>query len=117
MTAAAFDSVIPGARYVLAVAVMLFAYSTMISWSYYGERSWEYLFGAGTIMVYRVIFVCFVFLGSVTALNNVLDFSDMMILGMAFPNIVGGVLLSPQIKATLNDYWGRLQRGEMKVYR
>jgi len=117
MTAAAFDSFIPGARYVLAVAVMLFAYSTMISWSYYGERAWEYLFGAGSILIYRLIFVIFVFLGSVTALRNVLGFSDMMILGMAFPNIIGGVILSPQIKACLQEYWGRLQRGEMRRYR
>ena len=117
MTAAAFDSFIPGARYVLAVAVLLFAYSTMISWSYYGERAWEYLFGQGSVLVYRLIFVFFVFAGSVITLGNVIGFSDMMILGMAFPNILGGVLLSPQIKATLNEYWGRLQRGEMKVYR
>ena len=117
MTAAAFDSFIPGARYVLAVAVVLFAYSTMISWSYYGERAWEYLFGNGTVLIYRLTFVFFVFAGSVITLGNVIGFSDMMILGMAFPNIIGGVLLSPQIKATLNEYWGRLQRGEMKVYR
>ena len=117
MTAAAFESFIPGSRYVLAVAVVLFAYSTMISWSYYGERAWEYLFGSRTILVYRVMFVCFVFMGAVTALSNVLSFSDMMILGMAFPNILGGVLLSPQIKACLQDYWGRLQRGEFKTYK
>ena len=117
MTAAAFDSFIPGARYVLAVAVMLFAYSTMISWSYYGERAWEYLFGEASVLIYRVIFVCFVFLGSVTALSNVIDFSDMMILGMAFPNILGGVLLSPRIKACLQDYWQRLQEGRMTRYR
>ena len=117
MTAAAFDSFIPGARYVLAVAVMLFAYSTMISWSYYGERAWEYLFGAASTVLYRIIFVFFVFVGSVTALSNVLDFSDMMILGMAFPNIIGGVILSPQIKACLQDYLGRLRSGEMKRYR
>ncbi|NKB67011.1 MAG: amino acid carrier protein [Candidatus Latescibacteria bacterium] len=117
MTAAAFDSFIPGARYVLAIAVVLFAYSTMISWSYYGERAWEYLFGVRSIIAYRMIFVFFVFLGSVAALQNVLDFSDMMILGMAFPNIIGGVILSPQIKKTLQDYWGRYQRGEFKVYR
>ena len=117
MTAAAFDSFIPGARYVLAVAVMLFAYSTMISWSYYGERAWEYLFGMESILTYRIIFVCFVFIGSVTALQSVLDFSDAMILGMAFPNIVGGIILSPQIKATLKDYWARLQSGEMKTYK
>ena len=117
MTAAAFDSFIPGARYVLAIAVLLFAYSTMISWSYYGERAWEYLFGARVTTVYRVIFVGFVFIGSVTALGNVLDFSDMMILGMAFPNIIGGIILSPQIKACLQDYWGRLQRGEMQRFK
>ena len=116
MTAAAFDSFLPGASYALALAVVLFAYSTMISWCYYGERAWEYLFGGSTILVYRIIFVCFVFLGAVTALSNVLSFSDMMILGMAFPNIIGGIILSPQIKACLQDYWGRLQRGEMKRY-
>ena len=113
MTAAAFDSFIPGARYVLAVAVLLFAYSTMISWSYYGERAWEYLFGMGSTIVYRIIFVCFVFVGAVTALSNVLDFSDMMILGMAFPNIIGGVILSPRIKECLNEYWDRYKSGEI----
>ena len=117
MTAAAFESFIPGSRYVLSGAVMLFAYSTMVSWSYYGERAWEYLFGERAIILYRVIFVCFVFIGSVTALKNVLDFSDMMILGMAFPNIIGGVILSPQIKAALQDYWTRLKAGQMAEYR
>jgi AGCS family alanine or glycine:cation symporter len=95
------------------VAVMLFAYSTMISWSYYGERAWEYLFGLGSVIVYRIMFVCFVFVGSISALGNILDFSDMMILGMAFPNIIGGIILSPRIKACLNEYWGRYKRGEM----
>ena len=117
MTAAAFESFIPGARYVLSVAVVLFAYSTMISWSYYGERAWEYLFGSGSTILYRVIFVGFVFIGSVTALENVLDFSDAMILGMAFPNIVGGVILSPQIKEVLNEYWDRYKSGQMKRYK
>ena len=117
MTAVAFDSFIPGARYVLAFAVMLFAYSTMISWSYYGERAWEYLFGLRSILAYRIIFVCFVFIGAVTALKNVLDFSDAMILGMAFPNIIGGIILSPQIKAVLKEYWGRYKAGELTVYK
>ena len=117
MTAAAFDSFIPGARYVLAFAVMLFAYSTMISWSYYGERAWEYLFGIKSILAYRIIFVCFVFIGAVTALKNVLDFSDAMILGMAFPNIIGGIILSPQIKGVLKEYWARYKAGELTVYK
>lgn len=117
MTAAAFESFFPGARYVLSIAVFLFAYSTMISWSYYGERAWEYLFGTSTILVYRSIFVTFVFIGSVSSLSNVINFSDMMILGMAFPNIIGGIILSPQIKATLNEYWQRYQSGEMQIYK
>ena len=117
MTATAFGSAIPGAGVVLAIVVCLFAYSTMISWSYYGERAWEYLFGAGSLIVFRLIFVVFVFLGAVSKLSNVIGFSDMMILGMAFPNIVGGIILSPQIKACLQEYWGRLQRGEMRVYK
>ena len=61
MTAAAFDKFIPGARYVLALAVVLFAYSTMISWSYYGERCWSYLFGDRSSMVYRLLFLTFTF--------------------------------------------------------
>ena len=117
MTSAAFDSFLPGARYVLAIGVMLFAYSTMISWSYYGERAWEYLFGSRFNLIYRVIFVVFVVFGSVVTLKNVLDFTDMLILSMAFPNIIGGVILSPQIKACLQEYWGRLKSGEMKRYK
>lgn len=116
MTAAAFGSAIPGAGFVLSLVICLFAYSTMISWSYYGERSWEYLFGSGSLMVYRVIFLFFVFVGAVTELGNVISFSDMMILSMAFPNIIGGIILSPQIKEALQEYWSRLQRGEMKRY-
>ena len=117
MTSAAFDSFLPGARYVLAIGVMLFAYSTMISWSYYGERAWEYLFGRRFNLIYRVIFVVFVVFGSVVTLKNVLDFTDMLILSMAFPNIIGGVILSPQIKACLQEYWGRLKSGEMQRYK
>ncbi len=117
MTAAAFDSFLPGARYVLAIGVMLFAYSTMISWSYYGERAWEYLFGNRVVLIYRIIFVGFVFLGSIITLRNVLNFTDMLILSMAFPNIIGGIILSPQIKACLQEYWGRLKSGQMKRYK
>ncbi len=116
MTARAFGSVIPGAEYVLAIVICLFAYSTMISWEYYGERAWEYLFGTSSMIVFRLLFVFFVFVGAVTQLKNVIDFSDLMILSMAFPNIIGGILLSSQIKERLNEYWNRLQSGEMKRY-
>jgi len=114
MTAAAFRSVFSWFDIVLTVAVVLFAFSTMISWSYYGERCWTFLFGTGTLMAYRILFLVFVVFGSVFKLGNVLDFSDLMILGMAFPNILGAVLLSGKVKRALDDYWGRLKSGEMK---
>jgi AGCS family alanine or glycine:cation symporter len=117
MTATAFGSAIPGAEVVLAIIICLFAYSTMISWEYYGERAWEYLFGSGSLLIFRLLFVAFVFIGAISQLANVIAFSDLMILSMAFPNIIGGIILSPQIKAKLQDYWGRLQRGEMQRFK
>ena len=115
LTSYAFTTVLPWFDKVLAVAVILFAYSTMISWSYYGERCWTYLFGTGTSMIFRVIFLFCVVFGSVFKLGNVLDFSDLMVLGMAFPNIFGVLLLSGKAKAALDDYWKRYKNGEMKV--
>lgn len=112
MTSAAFGSVFSWFPYVLAVTVFLFAFSTMISWSYYGERSWAFLFGKRWSMVYRVIFLVFVVLGPILNLANVVGFSDLMILGMAFPNILGLLLLSGQVSKKLDDYWKRYKRGE-----
>lgn len=122
MTSKAFSSVITNFDVVLSVCVLLFAYSTMISWAYYGERGWIYLLdhfnGAGlkTILVYRIIFVTAVFVGAVANLGPVLDFSDLMILCMAFPNIVGSVILAPKVLPKVTDYWRRLTSGEMKPY-
>jgi AGCS family alanine or glycine:cation symporter len=99
-------------KIVLGVAVVLFAYSTMISWSYYGERCWAYLFGDRASMAYRILFLVFVFLGSVVSATNVLGFGDLMILGMAFPNILGVLLLSGLVKRDLDDYWKKLKAGE-----
>lgn len=112
LTSLAMDAEIPYFRYVLAVAVILFAFSTMISWSYYGERCWAFLFGDGTSMVYRVIFLVFTFLGSILSGKNVLEFGDLMILGMAIPNIIGVVLLSGVAKRELNGYWAKVKSGE-----
>ena len=114
MTAAAFRSVFPWFDVILSLAVILFAFSTMISWSYYGERCWTFLFGNGTIMAYRISFLFFVVFGAVFKLGNVLDFSDLMILGMAFPNILGLFLLSGKVKGALNEYWGRYTSGKMR---
>jgi alanine or glycine:cation symporter, AGCS family len=116
LTSLAMDSQITGFRFVLAVAVTLFAYSTMISWSYYGERCWAYIFGDGSSMVYRIIFLAFVFLGSIVSATNVLDFGDLMILGMAFPNVVGVVLLSGEVAADLKIYWKKYTNGEFTEY-
>ncbi len=102
--------------YTLALTVFLFAYSTMISWSYYGERCWVYLFGDRSSMVFRALFLSFTFLGSVITAQNVLDFGDLMILGMAFPNILGIVILNGRVRDELTDYWRRLKSGEIMTF-
>lgn len=117
LTSRAFGEHITWFPYVLSVAVVLFAYSTMISWSYYGERCWAWLFGDGSSTVYRIIFVFFVFLGSVLTATNVLEFGDLMILGMALPNILGIYFLTGKVRERLDDYMGKLARGEFKVYK
>ncbi len=114
MTSKAFATVLPWFPNVLSLAVFLFAFSTMISWSYYGERCWAFLFGAQFSMAYRVLFLGFVVLGSVLKLGNVIDFSDLMILGMSFPNILGAVLLSGKVRDALMSYWSRYKSGEMQ---
>jgi AGCS family alanine or glycine:cation symporter len=103
-------------KYVLAIAVMFFAYSTMISWSYYGERCWVWLFGDASSMIYKVIFLVFVFLGSVVSATSVLEFGDLMILGMAFPNVLGVVILSGKVRTLMDKYLTGLKAGEYKIY-
>jgi len=104
LTSAAMGSVISWFPYILSIAVFLFAFSTMISWSYYGERCWVWLFGDKSSMSYKILFLFFTFLGSIITAKNVLVFSDLMILGMAFPNILGLILLSNKVKKELNEY-------------
>ncbi len=115
LTSKAMGEQIAWFPYVLSAAVVLFAYSTMISWSYYGERCWAYLVGERLSMVYRVLFLVFTFLGSIVSSTNVLDLSDLMILGMAFPNILGVVFLTNQVKRDLDDYWAKYQSGELDI--
>jgi AGCS family alanine or glycine:cation symporter len=116
LTARAMGEEITWFPWVLSVAVVLFAYSTMISWSYYGERCFVYLFGDRSSTVYKIIYVAFVFLGSVITATNILNFGDLMILSMGLPNILGLVLLSGLVKRHLDDYMGKLKRGEMPRY-
>lgn len=100
--------------YILFAAVILFAFSTCISWSYYGERSWVQLFGVKLSIVYKILFLVFTFLGSVVTATNVLAFSDLMILGMSLPNLLGVFILSGVVKKALDEYMGKLKRGELK---
>ncbi|MDT8376934.1 MAG: alanine/glycine:cation symporter family protein [Mariprofundaceae bacterium] len=113
LTAVAFGSVISWFPMILAVSVALFAYSTMISWSYYGERSWTYVFGERFSMFFRIIFVGFVVLASVTSAGNILDFSDLLILSMAFPNLIALYLLQGKVSDALKEYMAKLRSGEL----
>ena len=121
LTTEAFGSVIGWFPYILTLCIGLFAYSTMISWCYYGERGWIYLldhvgeegYGLKTVVLFRIIFVVFIVVGAVSKLSDVLDFSDAMIFSMAFPNIVGSIFLAPKVLEKVRDYWGRYQSGEM----
>ena len=115
LTANAFGSEISWFPWILAVAVALFAYSTMISWYYYGERCWTWLFGDNATNVFRVIFLAFSFLGSVLTGKVVMDLGDLMILGMAFPNILGVLMLSGLVRKDLDTYWKKLKSGEIKA--
>ena len=91
----------------------------MISWSYYGLKSWEYLFGKSKVSEYsyKLIFLIFIVIGSSVKLGAVLDFSDMMILAMAFPNIVWLLFLSKEVRIDLDSYFTRLKSGEIKKYK
>ena len=117
ITAAAFSSLAPWLALMLMLAVFVFAYSTMISWSYYGERASEYLFGHWGIWPFRVVFLLFVFLGPMVSLNNVIDFTDLLILSMAYPNILGMIFLSRKVAKMSKEYMRRLNTGEMKPYK
>ncbi len=119
LTSKAFGKSIPWFPYVLTVAIVLFAFSTMISWSYYGERAWAYLFGQGKIasLIYKAVFLIFVVIGASIELGAVVDFSDMMVLGMAFPNILGLILLSPEVRKDLREYFRKVKSGEIKKFK
>ena len=112
MTAFAFASVFPWFPVFLSVTAILFAFSTMISWSYYGERCWITLFGHRSLLVYQLLFLFFVWAGAIFEPQSVLDFGDYMILGMAFPNLAGVILLSGIVKQELDRYLERLRAGE-----
>jgi len=106
LTSSAFASVISWFPYVLTIAVVLFAFSTMISWSYYGFQGWAYLFGRTKKMeyTYKIIFLLFIIVGAAASLGSVIGFSDAMIFAMLVPNMIGLVILAPKVKEELNKY-------------
>lgn len=118
LTSQAFESAIPWFPWVLTVAVVLFAFSTMISWSYYGLKAWTYLFGESRFMdvLYKAMFLVFVVIGASMQLGSVIDFSDAMIFAMAFPNVLGIYFLLPVVKRELNEYWADYKAGRLKKF-
>ena len=106
ITSKAFAEYIPYSGIFLTVAVVLFAVSTMISWSYYGLQSWKYLFGRGekSDLTYKLLFLSFIIIGSAASMNSIWAFSDAMIFAMVFPNMVGLYILFPVVKQQLTKY-------------
>lgn len=116
LTSGAFESVISWFPYVLTVAVVLFAFSTMISWSYYGFQGWSYLFGRNkkTEYTYKLLFCIFVVIGAAASLGSVIGFSDAMIFAMMVPNMIGLVILAPRVREELNKYMAAIKAKRAK---
>jgi len=117
ITSDAFATVVPWFPYVLSLAVILFAFSTMISWSYYGQQAWAYLFGRskGVELSYNLLFCSAIVVGAALTLGQVTDFSDAMIFAMGVPNLIGVYILLPVIKRELKDFRehaDKIDRGE-----
>ncbi len=113
LTSAAYGTVISWFPIILTISIVLFAFSTMISWSYYGERAWVYLFGSKYSIVFKVLFLIFIVIGSVVNTSIMVDFSFMLLLGMALPNILGLYILSGDVKRELDLYLEKLKSGEL----
>ena len=119
LTSAAFGSTISWFPYILAIAVVLFAFSTMISWSYYGLKAWTYLFGEGktTELAFKLLFCVFVVIGAAASLGPVIDFSDAAIFAMAVVNIAALYFLMKLVRKELASYSARLASGEITKFK
>ncbi|MDB9787272.1 alanine:cation symporter family protein [Bacteriovoracaceae bacterium] len=115
MTAAAFGTLGSMMPMALTIATAIFAYSTIISWSYYGECATEFVFGRKAIKYYRMVYVLVICIGPIVSLGNVIDFADLLLLSMAFPNIIGMMILSGTVKGKIEDYARRKKIG-FKIY-
>jgi len=113
LTSAAYGTILPWFPTVLSVSIFLFAFSTMISWSYYGERAWVYLFGSKLSIMYKLMFLSLSVIATVVSTGIMVDFSFMLMLAMALPNILGLVILSGEVKQLLEIYMAKLKSGEL----
>jgi AGCS family alanine or glycine:cation symporter len=113
LTSAAYGTVISWFPTVLSVSIFLFAFSTMISWSYYGERAWVYLFGSKYSILYKIMFLSLSIIATVVSTGIMVDFSFMLMLAMALPNILGLFILSGDVKKQLDEYMIKLKSGEL----
>lgn len=118
LTSRSFESVLPWFPNVLALAVILFALSTMIAWSYYGLKAWTFLFGETKTSenIYKLIFCIAIVIGSFVSSASVFNFGDAMIFAMCFPNILGLYFLAPEVRRDLKDYFNRVKSGKIKRY-
>ncbi len=118
LTSAAYGTVISWFPVILTISVTLFAFSTMISWSYYGDRAWVYLFGARSGIIFKLIFLAVIVLASlVDKLGPLVDLTDLLFLSMALPNIIGLYLLQDKVKEALKEYSQKLKSGELEQER
>jgi len=113
ITSYAFGSVVDWFPTVLGFAIFMFAFSTMISWSYYGERAWVYLFGSKTSIIYKLIFLSFIVIATVVETKTMVDFSSILFLALAIPNIIGLIILSGDVKIMLKAYLEKYKSGEL----
>jgi len=112
ITSKAFAQYIPFSAVFLTIAVVLFAVSTMISWSYYGLQSWKFIFGRGKLadLLYKILFLIFIVIGAAASMKSIWDFSDAMIFAMIFPNMIGLFFLFPEVKKELTKYLKAIRR-------
>jgi AGCS family alanine or glycine:cation symporter len=118
VTSESFATVLPWFPYILALAVAMFAISTIITWGYYGQRAWLYLFGGGKTSerIYNVVFCLFTVVGSVLTLGSVLDFADAVLFALALFNIIGLYIMIPVVKRELASYKEKLRTGEVRKF-
>jgi len=116
ITSAAYASVFPWFPKILAIAVVLFAYTTMLTWSYYGVKCWTYLAGESywTDLGYKIVYCLLLSTGAVISMNAALEFVDAMFFAMAIPNVIALYILGPQVKREIEGYVARIRNGEIR---